>query len=109
MNSHLGANGDNDNDFCVGDPWTKEQYTTDSVCATDETAGDCCLKRWHSDNTTLVSRNDVSDAIFMDKKYNLYKPFIIKMVDSLLQYQYLSLFLLSCRAMHPQLVIVDHD
>ena len=30
-NAHLGGNGNISNDYCVGDPWTLEQYVTD-VC-----------------------------------------------------------------------------
>ncbi len=78
--SHLGASGDLSNDLCVGDPWTRDKYTTDSLCYADEEEGQCCLKRYHSDTTTLVTLQEISEVVLLNKSMSLYKPFIVAMV-----------------------------
>ncbi len=57
-NSHLGGEGNIDDDYCLSDAlWNKTEYTTDYCCADDEESGSCCLKRYHieSENSTLYS------------------------------------------------------
>jgi len=75
-NSYLGGDGDWEKDRCVTDAlWTKKYYSTSSLCADDEEPGDCCLKRFHVDNTSLATRTEVADAVFINKTFKNYGDF----------------------------------
>jgi len=81
-NSNLGGNGDIDNDYCVGDPWSKEYYVTDSCCADDEEAMSCCLKRFHEadgNDSLLWNKADFAQVIYADEKYANYASFSNRM------------------------------
>ena len=64
-NSNLGGDGDIDNDMCVGGLWSTDYYVTDKMCAEDEEADNCCLKRLHvtSNDSRLFSRADFTETI----------------------------------------------
>jgi len=80
-NAHLGGEGDPDNDYCVGDPWSRKQYITDSLCADDEAAGNCCLKRYHYDvnDSRLYSKEHFAKAAFTDSAYAEFGDFSDRM------------------------------
>merc|ERR1719356_1780507 len=83
-NSNLGANGDIENDYCVGAPWGKEYYVTDSLCADDEEEMNCCLKRWHevgspANDSQLWSKSDFAEVIYTDSKYQHFAEFTNRM------------------------------
>ena len=75
-NSHLGGDGDIDNDMCVGGLWSTDYYVTDRLCADDEEAGNCCLKRLHvdSNHSRLFSRADLGEIV-VSAKYANYSDF----------------------------------
>lgn len=56
---NLGGDGDIDNDYCVGEPWSLEQYTTHSLCADDEEPKNCCLKRYVAPCSVTFCKWDV--------------------------------------------------
>jgi len=77
-NSNLGGEGDIDDDYCVQDElWNRDAYTTDFLCADDETSGSCCLKRFHieSVNSTLFRGKDFADPVFVDKSFHGFGAF----------------------------------
>jgi len=77
-NSNLGGEGNPDDDYCVDDElWNREKYTTDFLCADDETTGSCCLKRWHIEaaNSTLYSGKDFSAVAFLNDTYRAFGAF----------------------------------
>jgi len=63
--SNLGGNGNLDDNYCVGAPWSTEFYVTDSLCAEDEEPMKCCLKRFHVDNddSMLYSMADFTELL----------------------------------------------
>jgi len=75
-NSNLGGDGDVEDDYCVVDePWTRDDYVTEFLCADDEETDRCCLKRLHLDNSTLESRSSFTDVVFVNKSYSDYTTF----------------------------------
>ena len=71
-NSNVGGEGDISNDYCVSDaPWSMEYYDTDTLCADDEVAEHCCLKRFHEDGTgSLYSRSDFAEFVYSEDTSN---------------------------------------
>jgi len=77
-NSHLGGEGNVDDNYCLEDAlWSVGEYTTEFYCADDEVSPDCCLKRHHSsdDDDILPSRHHISSLIFTNKTYAIYDGF----------------------------------
>jgi len=84
FNAHLGGDGNVNNNFCVEDePWSVDYYTTEYLCADDEESPNCCLKRFHSDSngSSLASREEMSDVIYLDKQYASFENFSIALND----------------------------
>ena len=59
----------------MGAPWGTDYYVTDSLCADDEEAMNCCLKRWHevgtpANDSQLWNRGDFAELIYTDPKYH---------------------------------------
>ena len=75
-NSNLGGEGDVDHDYCVVDePWTVNEYTTDTLCAEDEESGHCCLKRHHEEGSgTLYPRSDFAELVYASN-YSVFSDF----------------------------------
>jgi len=78
---NLGGEGDVDNEMCVGSPWTVEEYPVKTLCADDEEAPNCCLKRLHSDfddldrPTVIYGRSAIGEVVYTNPQYQSFNKF----------------------------------
>jgi len=75
--SNMGGDGDIDNNMCVGGLWSTDHYVTDMLCADDEEADNCCLKRLHitSNDSRLFSRANFTRTI-VKSEYERFGDFL---------------------------------